>query len=234
MLRWKLAPMKGSILFNVSRLFGFSSKSNENILLAKGVIDYIDKLDNSTTDNFFVLKELQQKLQPLQEEYVELKSIDPEDELAKLAEEECVALNLQTRDLLKEASKFLHSSRKFDSQDAFLEVVSGAGGMEAAVFAGEILQLYLGYIATLGFHCEIVESENLPLTQDLKNKSIALPTLRTKCLFLDKTTCSVHSSSSAVFIEFKDILIQEQRAINFRQVLVPWQYTLSPKMMKSS
>jgi len=67
--------------------------------------------------------------------------------------------------LLKESGQFLISLNKYDTQDAYLEVTAGVGGLEAGVFAGEILNLYLGYIRHLGFEYSIEEQEEMQVSK---------------------------------------------------------------------
>ena len=60
---------------------------------------------------------------------------------------------------MKESGQFLISLNKYDTKDACLEVTAVAGGLENGIFAGEILNLYLGYIRHLGFEYSIEEQE---------------------------------------------------------------------------
>ncbi len=66
-------------------------------------------------------------------------------------------LKIEVNDLLDKSSQVLVSTRQFDKQDAVMEVIAGAGGQEAGVFAHEILNLYLNYVHYLGFDSTITE-----------------------------------------------------------------------------
>ena len=46
---------------------------------------------------------------------------------------------------------------KYDEENAMLEVVPGAGGQEASLFAEEIFNLYINYCQDLGCQVEVVE-----------------------------------------------------------------------------
>lgn len=125
--------------------------SSENIHIAKTLVNHLDKLEERDFPNqYFHLKKLQQEISDLHNEHEELASIDPQDELATIAQDECKEIDAKIRLLLKNSWQFLDSLNKYDSQDAFLEVTAGAGGLEAGMFAAEILNLYIGYINHLG------------------------------------------------------------------------------------
>ena len=57
----------------------------------------------------------------------ELAAIDPTDELADIAQEECLEISSKIRNLLKKSARFFGSLHKYDTQDAYLEVTAGAG-----------------------------------------------------------------------------------------------------------
>ena len=138
-----------------------STTPNENIIVAKSLMDHIDSMPESSSPHYFHLKKLNEKVAHLHDEFIELSAIDPSDELATIAQEDCSEISVKIRKLLKESGRFLISLNKYDTQDAYLEVTAGAGGLEAGVFAGEILNLYLGYIRHLGFEYSIEEQEKM-------------------------------------------------------------------------
>ena len=57
----------------------------------------------------------------------ELAAIDSTDELADIAQEECLEISSKIRNLLKKSARFFGSLHKYDTQDAYLEVTAGAG-----------------------------------------------------------------------------------------------------------
>jgi len=146
-----------------------STTPNENIIVAKSLMDHIDSMTESNSSQYFHLRKLKEKVAHLHDEYIELSAIDPSDELATIAQEECSANSVKIRKLLKESGRFLTSMNKYDTQDAYLEVTAGAGGLEAGVFAGEILNLYLGYIRHLGFEYFIEEQEDMLVSKAFPN-----------------------------------------------------------------
>jgi len=146
-----------------------STTPNENVIVAKSLMDHIDSMTESNSSQYFHLRKLKEKVAHLHDEYIELSAIDPSDELATIAQEECSANSVKIRKLLKESGRFLTSMNKYDTQDAYLEVTAGAGGLEAGVFAGEILNLYLGYIRHLGFEYFIEEQEEMQVSKVFPN-----------------------------------------------------------------
>jgi len=146
-----------------------STTPNENVIVAKSLMDHIDSMTESNSSQYFHLRKLKEKVAHLHDEYIELSAIDPSDELATIAQEECSANSVKIRKLLKESGRFLISLNKYDTQDAYLEVTAGAGGLEAGVFAGEILNLYLGYIRHLGFEYSIEEQEDMQVSRVFPN-----------------------------------------------------------------
>ena len=136
-----------------------STTPNENIIVAKSLMDHIDSMTESNSSQYLHVRKLKEKIAYLHDEYMELSAIDPSDELATIAQEECSAISVKIRKLLKESGQFLIPLNKYDTKDACLEVTAVAGGLENGIFAGEILNLYLGYIRHLGFEYSIKEQE---------------------------------------------------------------------------
>ncbi len=113
---------------------------------------------------YFYLKEIQAQVSKLTEEYQELSSIDAQDELAKIAQEECIEISGKIRQLLKKSSKIFNALSKYDAQDATLEISAGAGGLEAGCFAREIADLYTAFCLDMGYQIETQEVEDFPST----------------------------------------------------------------------
>ena len=151
-----------------------STTPNENVIVAKSLMDHIDSMTESNSSQYFHLRKLKDKVAHLHDEYIELSAIDPSDELATIAQEECSINSVKIRKLLKESGRFLISLSKYDTQDAYLEVTAGAGGLEAGVFAGEILNLYLGYIRHLGFEYFIEEQEDMQFPNSIARAKVSV------------------------------------------------------------
>ena len=73
-----------------------------------------------------------------------------------MAEQELEEVSDSLSEVLAEASQLLlPEDTSFDGRGARLEVMPGAGGMEASIFAKEIFSLYTGYAASLGFSVDV-------------------------------------------------------------------------------
>ena len=84
-----------------------------------------------------------------------LGSADPAER--ELAREELPALKEQ-RDGLEEELKILLLPRDpNDEKDVIVEIRAGAGGDEAGLFAGEVMQMYLRYADRKGWKAEVVD-----------------------------------------------------------------------------
>jgi len=153
------------LLRTISR--SLSSFGSDNLSIAKNLIDHIETLD-SRAPNYFLLKTFREKVKDLTEEHAELSKIDPKDELASIAQEECREINTKLEQMIKESSILLDSMSKYDTQDAYFEIFAGAGGLEAGVFAGELLNLYQGYMSDHGFEYNVEESEKIPASSVVK------------------------------------------------------------------
>ncbi len=81
---------------------------------------------------------------------------DPD--LAEMAKEELTALEPQQEVLTQELERLLLPKDPFDDKNVIVEVRAAAGGSEASLFAGEVLNMYLRYAESLGFKPEILDS----------------------------------------------------------------------------
>lgn len=86
-------------------------------------------------------------------------SQEADAELSALADEELAAL-LAERDAVHAAMKqFLLPHDPADDGDVILEVRAGTGGDEAAIFAGDLMRMYLRYADTLGWRSEVLSEQ---------------------------------------------------------------------------
>jgi len=85
---------------------------------------------------------------------------DPDLEMRQLAEEEYQQTALQIAQLDQRLQWLLLPQDPDDQRDIFLEIRAGTGGDEAALFAGDLLKMYLRYAERQNWQTEIV-SESL-------------------------------------------------------------------------
>ncbi len=92
----------------------------------------------------------------------ELKSLDSpdlhEEILKEVKEKEDLIFRLE-----KEAGDFLDSLDSNFSRNVIVEIRAGVGGQESAIFAGDLLRMYLRYAERHGFETEILDSHETEL-----------------------------------------------------------------------
>jgi peptide chain release factor 1 len=79
---------------------------------------------------------------------------DPE--LAQLAEEEVKGLRDKGKELEDRLQLLLIPKDPDDEKDVFIEIRAGAGGDEAAIFAGDLARMYMRYAESQGMRVEFV------------------------------------------------------------------------------
>jgi len=80
------------------------------------------------------------------------------DELRQLAREEIAALTERAQEVLDELLERLVMSDKADKNSVILEIRAGTGGEEAALFAADLLGMYLRYAERKGWQAEILSA----------------------------------------------------------------------------
>ncbi len=84
-----------------------------------------------------------------------------EPEMRALAEEEASALRERIDALETELQQLMIPRDPDDDKDIFIEIRAGAGGDEAAIFAGDLARMYMRYAETHGMKVELIsESES--------------------------------------------------------------------------
>lgn len=102
---------------------------------------------------------LQTKRERLQQNLSEAKELSSgSDELAELAREEIPELEAQIAEIDETLFEMLSPSDPNDNKNVILEIRGGAGGDEAALFAGDLLRMYLRYCETHALKAEIANS----------------------------------------------------------------------------
>lgn len=82
---------------------------------------------------------------------------DPE--LAGMAQEELAELEPQIGVFEQTLETLLLPKDPFDDKNVIVEIRAAAGGDEASLFSGEILNMYMRYADTLGFKPEVLDSQ---------------------------------------------------------------------------
>lgn len=86
----------------------------------------------------------------------ELITLETDTELKKMAEDEIEALLIKRTQLSDELQILLLPKDPNDERNIFLEIRAGAGGHEAALFAGDLFRMYARYAESKGWQVEII------------------------------------------------------------------------------
>lgn len=124
----------------------------------------------SDSQQFAALSQEYAQLQPLTAEYQALRACrgaiaeaeqlasDGDAELRALAEEELDGLRQQAEQIEHALQLLLLPKDPDDDRPAFLEIRAGTGGAEAALFAGDLLKMYLRYAEQRGWKTEMISA----------------------------------------------------------------------------
>jgi len=85
---------------------------------------------------------------------------DSDPEMREMAAEELPELQTTLEGLETELQTLLLPRDPRDDYNAFLEIRAGTGGDEAAIFAGDLLRMYLRFAETKGWRSEIITERN--------------------------------------------------------------------------
>jgi peptide chain release factor 1 len=81
---------------------------------------------------------------------------ESEGEMRELAEEETQSLRARCQSLESELQQLMIPRDPNDEKDVFVEIRGGAGGDEAAIFAGDLARAYMRFAERLGMRVELV------------------------------------------------------------------------------
>lgn len=85
---------------------------------------------------------------------------DSDPDMREMAAEELPDLEANLATVEKELQTLLLPQDPRDSYNAFLEIRAGTGGDEAAIFAGDLLRMYLRFAENQGWRSEIITERN--------------------------------------------------------------------------
>ena len=92
------------------------------------------------------------------EENREMMETEDDEEMIELIQEELTENESRREELQEKIKKLLIPEPKEDRKNAILEIRSGAGGDESALFAADLLRLYRRYAEKQGYEVETLES----------------------------------------------------------------------------
>ncbi|MEL6275062.1 MAG: peptide chain release factor 1 [Bacteroidota bacterium] len=109
------------------------------------------------------------KLRPVAEAYLEYKELldnietsenmrkDPDPEMQEMAQMELSELKPKREEMEEKLKFMLIPKDPEDERDVIMEIRSGTGGDEAAIFAGDLFDMYKRYIETQGWKYEVLD-----------------------------------------------------------------------------
>ncbi len=81
-----------------------------------------------------------------------------DSELKEMASAELIELEAQKAKLYEEIEEELHPDNPNDKKNAIIEIRGGAGGDEAALFAGDLFRMYIKFCERKGLKIEVLDS----------------------------------------------------------------------------
>ena len=118
-------------------------------------IKKITQLSKEQSDLLPLVETAREYLQVL-DDTEENKSLLSDSELGDLAKEELKELETLKSKLIDRIKKLLAPTDPNDDRNVFIEMRAGAGGDEAAIFVGNLLQTYIRYADLQGWKTEIM------------------------------------------------------------------------------
>ena len=91
-------------------------------------------------------------------ENAEIVNSETEAELKEMAMEENVKLSKEKEDIEEKLKKMIVPRDPHDSRNVIVEIRAGSGGDESALFAAELLKMYLRYAENVGWKAGILSS----------------------------------------------------------------------------
>jgi len=89
---------------------------------------------------------------------LEIIKTEPEGEMRTMASDDLLALNERAAKLKDEIEEEIHPASPNDKKNAIMEIRAGAGGDEAALFAGDLFRMYSRYCERQGWKLSLIDS----------------------------------------------------------------------------
>jgi peptide chain release factor 1 len=97
-------------------------------------------------------------------EQADLQGLLSDPEMKEIANDELQSLKVTIPALEEKIKAALIPKDEADAKNAILEIRAGTGGEEAALFAGDLLDMYKGYASKLGWKFEVIEASESDLS----------------------------------------------------------------------
>lgn len=137
-------------------------KQLEQALQSPAVLNSPEKLQQITADYKRIgeVLEKQGRLKKVEKEIKEL-SESADDELKQMATEEIKKLETEKLELTNEIEEYLNPSDPSNSKNIIMEIRAGAGGDEAALFAGDLFRIYSRYAERKGWKTSLISANRI-------------------------------------------------------------------------
>jgi peptide chain release factor 1 len=99
-----------------------------------------------------------EKVNSLIEQNGSLVATEKDNELKAMAQEELAELEIRQAKLAEELEEEIHPADPHDKRNTILEIRAGAGGDEAAIFAGDLFRMYARYCERRGLKLSLIDS----------------------------------------------------------------------------
>jgi peptide chain release factor 1 len=130
--------------------------------------DFMSQPDSFSHEDYVPRSKRYTKLQSILADFEQLKQLEQQrsdtremlddEELAEIAEDELRKINAKLESVQQSLSEELTPSDPNNPKDVIIEIRAGAGGDEAAIFAGELYRLYARYSEKMGYSIDLISS----------------------------------------------------------------------------
>jgi peptide chain release factor 1 len=131
-----------------------------------GIVADQNKL-KETSQNYNEIKPVADKIKEfenIKNQIIETDEIiknETDDEMRQLAEIELAELKQREENLEKELVTLTQPKDPMDKKDVIIEIRAGAGGDEAALFAGDLMRMYMKYAETQGWKTSLLSQNQI-------------------------------------------------------------------------
>lgn len=138
----------------------------ETALQDLGIVNDQKKL-KKTSQDYNEIKPVAEKIKEfniLEKQITETEALikkESGEEMRQLAEIEASQLKEKYASLEKELSTLTQPKDPMDKKNVIVEIRAGAGGDEAALFAGELMRMYMKYAESKGFKTSLISSNQI-------------------------------------------------------------------------
>ncbi len=99
---------------------------------------------------------LYQRFRQRETDLTQAREMQEDPEMAEMAAEEVAAIETELPELEEQLQRLLLPKDPDDVRNTFIEIRAGTGGDESALFAGDLLRMYIRYAERQGWRTEIV------------------------------------------------------------------------------